>query len=77
MIERLLEAWDWPGNPLAKFIKFMKWKIDFQERDMDELRKYMVLMSPMHTLVTKLNADNSSTIHMVYPVLKGNLSLNI
>ena len=69
MITGLLEAWRWEGNPLQKFIKHMSWKIDFTERDMDDLSKYMLLLTPLEKLFSRLNADQSSTIHLVYPYL--------
>ena len=46
------------------------WKIDFNERDIVEIEKYLKLMKPLQQLFMRLNSDQSSTLHLVFPTLR-------
>ena len=70
MLSVLVLCWHHDGNPLSKMNQEFGWKIDFNERDIVEIEKYLKLMKPLQQLFMRLNSDQSSTLHLVFPTLR-------
>ena len=77
MLTVFLEAANHPEQPLVKLNLEMNWGITFSRQEIGELEKLMSIMGPMHKLFAQLNAEKTSTLHLVYPIVKVNLHLNI
>ena len=77
MIVSVLDCYDsTDGNLLLDLAKHMKWKssppsesVHINKKDINEMRKFVTIMSPMKKLFSSLNSDTESTIQKLYPTL--------
>ena len=58
------------GEPLRKMSNEMKWYIEFNEVEIQEMTKLLDMLEPMEQLFAKLGGELSSNIHLVVPTLK-------
>ena len=77
MIVSVLDCYDsTDGNLLLDLAKHMKWKssppsesVHINKKDINEMRKFVTIMSYLKKLFSSLNSDTESTIQKLYPTL--------
>ena len=70
MIATLLECAALPGSPLELLDQKMGWGISFSSIELNELKNYLKVVQPLHSMFDKLNAEKDSNIQKVIPSLK-------
>ena len=72
MVDVLVQALKHEGDPIHVLNQHMggKWNVCFSHLDVVNLECFLKIMSPLEKLFSDLNAEWSSTIHLVYPSVK-------
>ena len=69
MLRVLLEAAKHQDKPLQKLSYAMGWGINFSEQEIEDIRVYVELMSPLERLFSSLNSEKESSSHLCYPTV--------
>ena len=67
MASRVVMAAGSPGKPLETLSDRMDWSIEISDKDVDDLKSYLSIMTPFMDMGNKLGAEKLSTLHLVFP----------
>ena len=67
MASRVVMAAGSPGKPLETLSDRMDWSIEISDKDVDDLKSYLYIMTPFMDMGNKLGAEKLSTLHLVFP----------
>ena len=70
MLEVFIEAANDPKQPLYHLSIEMQWGITFSRAEIKELEKFMSIMQPMEKMFARLNSEETSCMHLVFPTVK-------
>ena len=70
MVEKVKSALETEGNPIMKMCDKMGWNIEFIGSDQVTMEEYLDIMKPFRSFGDRLGGEESSTVHLIYPVIR-------
>ena len=77
MVSVLLKAAEYENQPLLQLEREMNWDTGLRQGDIDELKVYHKILSPMCKLFSELNSEKQSTLHLAFPYVMVSLNTNL